>query len=1056
MSLFDKIYDILESSSEEEKKNTIDISNPIENKDSEFAVKFKKSHRMTQMLNRKEIRIMGELELAQGFKTTVNKEPPEKLSFEAYPNRKREEVLLNGNLSAESETRVTDEKLAVDVIIVIILGDTKIGEFKIGDGSETITHNELQIEISDVVSTEDEPYMGRWGRELIEECITKEEKEIYIGYSKGDVKNIEAQSVPMEEYDKHAYLSGQTGYGKSTILINKAKQFTDYGNNIVVITPKNDDALKIMQTLSDDQLEKTDYMRVGDVESKNVVSYNIFDLSDMTPTEKDKFIEDKVETFVAMMTSKFGSGGIIGPVSESIGKAMMMSEKQYTMADFVKVILDDDKRDEFVEEVKEELERPPAYLDTLKSFDSDDELDSISRRIKDFEEKEALRQLSFSQESDISFMDYVTGDRNLIVDFELLGEEEKALVGIMILRELWVATKRRAENLPESQRDLVFTMIDEVQDVITRSNFEESRVRTILQKARAYKLSLITASQSPTQIANEFREELKTNTNVKIPLYNATGTNFYSSAFNSVGGTSVSAKDIGGLAKFQSFLQPNPRKPPVKVENFATYPPRISEMNARDVRRKLINRAGSERVPNKSLDDITIVGQTEGESSDEEDKDEDEIWAVARAIDVAQRFYKHQNTEYIEHETRDKAEYVDGDIIKDVLSVIGYDYGYNDFDQFVENNGYYFETRIDNSGSKKVTQYGLTAEGQKLADKQDSGSSSSGGKSPHRKMLGLVRDELAKYGVAVIIPQQEGEMSDGIGYIFRDTGNESIKKLVSDAEPNKIMIEAESTTGQKQPNQTVHNGAKIMQTGAKAVFLFREPSEAEKNEKRLLDMNGYRKQYNDDEYLLYTLSGRNDYLKINSVRGNTKYPVRPRNNSSKSTLWVHRTKADPSRAYVLKDNEEYEHAHISLDKLANDNWEMEDFPAYYYEQDGEYIVKQDGKVVDKYTDLEEMKENWMLIKKPRIPEYEFADTGMPTQDDITHIVYEYLEGSGGSGEFYVLENGEKSYFDQSDETTNTSTKTTQESDEEKSNGNSFKDYLSDDDDEESIKDKLDF
>lgn len=1051
MSLFDKIYDILESSSEEEQKNDITISNPIENNDSDFEVKFKKSHSMSTVLNRKEILVMGELELAQGFKTKVNKEPQEQLSFEAYPNRKREEVLLNGNLSANSETKVTDETLAVDVIIVIILGDTNIGEFKIGNGSKTITHNELTIEISDVISKEDEPYMGRWGRELIREGVTKEDKEIYIGYSKGGVKNIEAESIPMEEYDKHAYLSGQTGYGKSTILINKAKQFTDYGNNIVVITPKNDDALKIMQTLSDDQLEKTDYMRVGDVESKNVVSYNIFDLSDMTQTEKEKFIEDKVETFVAMMTSKFGSGGIIGPVSESIGKAMMMSEKQYTMADFVKVILDDDKRDDFVEEVKEELDRPPAYLDTLKSFDSDDELDSISRRIKDFEEKEALRQLSFSQESDISFMDYVTGDRNLIVDFELLGEEEKALVGIMILRELWVATKRRAENLPESQRDLVFTMIDEVQDVITQSNFEESRVRTILQKARAYKLSLITASQSPTQIATEFREELKTNTNVKIPLYNATGTNFYSSAFNSVGGTSVSAKDIGGLAKYQSYLQPNPRKPPVKVENFSTYPPRISEMNARDVRRRLINRAGSERVPNKSLDEITIVGQTDGDN--EEEDEEDKIWAVARAIDIAQRFYKYQNDNYIEHETRDKAAYVDGDIIKDVLSVIGYDYGYNDFDQFVENHGYYFETRIDKSGNKKVTQYGLTSEGQKLADRQDSGSSSSGGKSPHRKMLGLVREELAKYGVAVIVPQQEGEMSDGIGYVFRDTGNKAVQKLVSEAEPKKIMIEAESTTAQKQPNQTIHNGAKIMQTGAKAVFLFREPSEAEKNEKRLLDLNGYRKQYRDDEYLLYTLSGRSDYLKQDSVRGNAKYPVRPRNNSSKSTLWVHRTSADPSREYVLKDNEEYEHAHISLDKLANDNWEMEDFPAYYYEQDGEIIVKQDGKVADKYTDLQEMKEEWMPIKKPRIPEYEFADTGMPTQDDITHIVYEYLEGSGGSGEFYVFENGDKLYFDQKDQTTTNTTNTQQDTDK-----NSFKDYLSDDDEDndESIKDKLDF
>ena len=1046
MSLFDKVYEWLDSSPDKSQKEDIDINNPVNNDDDKYAVTFKRNHPLSETLNRKEMLLAGEIELAQGFKTTVTyeKQPAENLRFEAYPNRNREEVVLQGELSTTSETKVTDQTLSVDVIIVIRLGDSKIGYYKLGDGSKEIVKDDLTITISDVLSTETEPYMGKWGRDLISKGITKEDKELYVGYSKGNIKNIEPQSVPIDEYDKHAYLSGQTGYGKSTILINKSKQITDYGNNLVFITPKNDDALKVMQTLSEDELEKTDYIRVGDVETENVVSYNIFNLGDMTPTEKKKFIDEKQATFVAMMTSKFGTGAIIEPVSESVGKAMMMSEKNYSMADFVKVIMDDDYREEFVENVQDELKRPPEYLDTFKKMDSDDELDSISRRIKAFEEQEALRQLSFSQTSDISFEDYVMGDRNLIVDLELIGDSEKALIGIMIVQELWIAAKRRAEKLPESQREMVFTIIDEVQDIITESNFDNSNARKILQKARAYKLGLITASQSPNQLDKTFKGELETNANVKLPLYNETGIGFYRNAFNSVTGTDITASDIGSLAQYESILQTNPREPPVRVQNLATYPPLISEMDARDVRRNLINRTGSERVPDKSLNDISIVGGESDSTTDDED-DEREIWNVARSIDVAQRFIKYQTKDYIEHETRDKAEFANEDLIKDVLSSLGYEYGYNDLDQFMENNGYYFETRIDDSGSKKVTQYGLTDEGQKLADKQDSGASSSGGKSGHRNMLSNVRKELAKHGVAVTVPQQEGEMSDGIGHIFRDTGNELVQKLVSEAEPNKILIEAESTTSQKQPNQTIHNAAKIMQTGAKAVFLFRNKDEADKNEERLLDMNGYRKQYTDSEYLLYTMSGRNDYLQEDSVRGNTKYPVRPMNGHSKETKWIHRTSADPSRAYVLKDSEQYEHAHLSLDELSNANWDIDNFPAYYYKDDGDIIVKQDGNVVDKFSDESEMKNQWMPIKKPRIPEYEFADTGMPTREDIAHIVY---EDTKGNTEFYLLENGSKYHFDKS------STSSTQES-----NTNTEKTNNSDektDNDGDSIEDKLDF
>jgi hypothetical protein len=214
-----------------------------------------------------------------------------------------------------------------------------------------------------------------------------------------------------------------------------------------------------------------------------------------------------------------------------------------------------------------------------------------------------------------------------------------------------------------------------------------------------------------------------------------------------------------------------------------------------------------------------------------------------------------------------------------------------------------------------------------------------------------------------------------------------------------------------------------MEQGYKTVFVVRDEAEAKKNEERLVDNNGYRRIYDSGEKRMYN---KNGILSKSTVRGTKIHPVRPRDNTTKESVWVVREDDSGTNEYILKDNEQREHATLTLEDLANNDWGKSDFPAYYYKNDGgEFIVKQDGDVVGRYTTKQAMKQEWIYIKEPSIPEYHFANTGYPKQSDLTHLVIEYDDKHGNEGDVYIYEQGERYYFEPPSTETETSTSQTE-------------------------------
>ncbi|WP_292486990.1 hypothetical protein, partial [Methanohalobium sp.] len=596
-----------------------------------------------------------------------------------------------------------------------------------------------------------DPFMGGYPRDEINKQQTNSNPTIYIGWGQDNIGNLKIYGYDLSEWNQHGVMFGKTGFGKSTNIHNILTQFNTYGNNFVFMTPKEDDVLDLLATLPDDELEKTDVVRPGATSPDEVVGYNLFDL---TETEKKEYIDDKVDTFVTMMLSQFSqSGARMEPTSRAISRAMMMSDQQFTIADFITVITDQDALDIFINNISEELEMTPSGFEKIKNYEVDDELDPISNRMQQFNDRNALRNMFFQKESDIDFNDYVSGDRNLILD--LKETSDKQVFGMLFVRELWLAAKKRGElSSPES---FVISVIDEFNTIINEANYEMSNIRDIFSKARAYNFGMFVASQYPDQLPRELVTEVTENTIIKIGLKTEDG--YMANYLTDTEIRSVTPNNIKNLERYQSFIQPQDDldKSAKKLNNFAAYPPRRTMRETITIRDTIVSSIGS---PQKNVDasSASIVGENSPQNNNDTVSNERERWIVCRAIDIAQRYVLYNNPDVEQYDEYNKAKYVDYDDVTPILDAWGLEYKYNDLQQFVEQNNILFEQIHTSDG----TQLGLSNDGETLANKQDSGSSASGGKENHRGMLTQVREELAKYGVAVQVPEQEGEMSDAL------------------------------------------------------------------------------------------------------------------------------------------------------------------------------------------------------------------------------------------------------------------------------------------------------
>jgi hypothetical protein len=300
------------------------------------------------------------------------------------------------------------------------------------------------------------------------------------------------------ERERHVYIIGGTGNGKTTMLEYAIVQDMHSGKGIAVVDPHGDLAETILRHVPEERIDDVIYLNPDDL--MYPIGINLLELrpdlaGDELLREKDLITESTISVMRKIFSDDDSGGHRIEYVlRNTIQTALTIEDATlFTIFD----LLNDTKfRRKIVKGLQDK---------DLKNF-WDNELGKagefqrvkmaagITAKIGRFLFSASAKRILEQPQSTVDFDEILNSGKILICNFSkgLLGEDTSTLFGTTILAKLQMAALRRA-RLQQTDRTPYYLYVDEFQ------NFATMAFVQMLSEARKYKLYLTMAEQSTTQ-----------------------------------------------------------------------------------------------------------------------------------------------------------------------------------------------------------------------------------------------------------------------------------------------------------------------------------------------------------------------------------------------------------------------------------------------------------------------------------------------------------------------------------------------------------------------------
>jgi hypothetical protein len=322
-----------------------------------------------------------------------------------------------------------------------------------------------------------------------------------FGEWKVDVK------LPTDFRERHVYVVGKSGAGKTNLLRNLIFQDIEAGSGVGVIAPEQEMLTEeILPYIPEHRIDDVIYFNPADTEAP--VTFNPLQLEE--GEDIDLKVDENFTTFKRVV-------GETGPRIDEIvrqGLYALMEIPESTLLDFERLL---DRGDPtFRNKVIRRLKDPNTvhfWRDVYPQYPKDAHL-PVTSRINKFTRPKAVRNVLCNPRSNINFREAM--DEGKILCFNLsdgiLGETNSQILGQLIVAKFQMATMSRA-NLPKPRRKPFYLYIDEFQTFTDAASVSYEK---ILSRSRKYKLGLILAHQQTGQIPSELLREIFGNVSTMI------------------------------------------------------------------------------------------------------------------------------------------------------------------------------------------------------------------------------------------------------------------------------------------------------------------------------------------------------------------------------------------------------------------------------------------------------------------------------------------------------------------------------------------------------------
>lgn len=308
--------------------------------------------------------------------------------------------------------------------------------------------------------------------------------------------------IGKSDRQRHMYIIGKTGTGKSEFLKQMIMQDIRNGEGLAVIDPHGDLIEDILQMIPPERAEEVILFDPSDVEQP--MGFNMLEANG----EQQRHLV--TTSVIGLMYKLFDPNktGIIGPRFEHAVRNAMLTVMYQPGATFMEVVraLTDQN---YVQELLPKVEDPVIrryWTDQIaqtSDFHKSEVLDYIVSKFGRFITNKMIRNIIGQSESAFNFREAMDNQKILLINLSKgkIGEENSSFLGLVLVPKILVAAMSR-QDMPMDQRKDFFLYVDEFQ------NFATPDFAQILSEARKYRLNLIVANQFVGQMEEEVKNAI--------------------------------------------------------------------------------------------------------------------------------------------------------------------------------------------------------------------------------------------------------------------------------------------------------------------------------------------------------------------------------------------------------------------------------------------------------------------------------------------------------------------------------------------------------------------
>jgi hypothetical protein len=383
-----------------------------------------------------------------------------------------------------------------------------------------------------------------------------------------------------EDRMRHFYVIGQTGTGKTNIMLNMITQDIKNGDGCCYIDPHGTDIQTILSRIPKERIDDVIYF--DPAYTPRPMGLNMLEYDPRYPEQKTFVVNELMGIFNKLFDMKVGGGAMFEQYFRNSAFLVMEDpDSGSTLLEITRVLADKEFRDMKLAKCKNPIIK--QFWVSAEQTTGDQSLANfvpyISSKFDNFISNDIMRPVVLQQNSVFNFRKIMDEKKILLVNLSKgrLGDINANLIGLVLVGKIQMAALSRVDMFGKPMNDF-YLYIDEFQNVTTDS------ISSILSEARKYRLSLNIAHQYINQLEENIKNAVFGNVgSMAVFRVGTEDATFLEPKFK----PQFTAHDITKLDNYNAYMSMLVRGQPTKPFNLHTLAPEKGNLEIVDSLKEL-------------------------------------------------------------------------------------------------------------------------------------------------------------------------------------------------------------------------------------------------------------------------------------------------------------------------------------------------------------------------------------------------------------------------------------------------------------------------------------